>query len=76
MGTVTAIRVREHRARQRLGRACFEIERDEIGLIAALRNTPFLAIRPIPTITTKFAQRCNARSNFWIKQELQNENAE
>jgi hypothetical protein len=26
---------------QKLGRACFEIECDEIGLIAALRNTPF-----------------------------------
>jgi hypothetical protein len=25
MGTVTAIRVRQHRARQKLGRACFEI---------------------------------------------------
>jgi hypothetical protein len=41
MGTVTAIRVREHRVRQKLGRACLEIECDEIGLIAALRNTPF-----------------------------------
>jgi len=41
MGTVAAIRVRQHRVRQKLGRACFEIECDEIGLIVALRNTPF-----------------------------------
>jgi len=41
MGTVTAIRVREHRVRQKLGRACFEIECDEIALITRSSATDF-----------------------------------
>jgi hypothetical protein len=74
MGTVTAIRVRQHRVRQKLGRACFAIECDEVGLIAALRNTPFWQSAN-PDHHDEVCAALQRAVAFWIEQELKNENA-
>jgi hypothetical protein len=70
-----ASRWKIYRQRQKAGRACFEIELPEVELIDALRTTPFWQSSSPDPSHDEICAALQRAVEFWIEQELKNENA-
>jgi hypothetical protein len=65
--------MRDYRARQKVGRAVYFVEADTVSLFEALKRSPYPPRDDSPEAIRESLQ-CTVE--FWIGQELQNENAD